>query len=285
MKLSTITGADGGVCLVRLDDLTAIADGFGLAISDPLNQEVLADVVKLLIGVLSSHTTGVIPDRKLGLLQLPHKAPSAGVVFSLQEAGSADPLSLPCFIEEWGVEQIANNYGVGMLELYYQPSEVLSLQKKQVVAEVADYCKYEGIDLILNLQLALSTTSDEAKKLYSETVLESVTELQSQVDLFILPYLDDPLMLATITAELDTPWIAHLPATEYEVVKDQLRVVLDSGAVGAVFGEALWKDIYQLKREDQGIDTAAVTQFLRTQGRDRILELRRIISEAAPVKA
>jgi tagatose-1,6-bisphosphate aldolase len=92
--------------------------------------------------------------------------------------------------------------------------------------------------------------------------------------LFILPPTDS-LTAATITAQLDTPWVMTARGLTYEKYKEQLKICLESGAVGFLAGSVLWADF--LVSIPDFADVASRLQLFKTRVRDRFLELSRLV--------
>jgi len=158
---------------------------------------------------------------------------------------------------------------VAKLELFYNPQEEEARSKKQMVVELYDYCQHEGIAFLLDLVLYLETSKDKYQAQFLELQLDAVQELRQYCDLMALEYPSDALSAVTLTAELDVPWILSGRGVPYETYKEQLRVALESGAVGYMVGSQLLPEKV----------TKDASTFLQTTVRDRAIELNRIATE------
>jgi tagatose-1,6-bisphosphate aldolase len=133
-----------------------------------------------------------------------------------------------------------------------------------------------GIDLILEVK---AFEAKEAGLSVPEVVLRVVEDVRGLAEMVALPWVEDALTAATITAELDVPWLVSWGAAPpntipYELLKDQLRQALESGAAGCLAGEHLWPELQGQQ------DPQSSTAFIHTTLRDRAIELSRLIKEA-----
>jgi tagatose-1,6-bisphosphate aldolase len=252
MRLPTLTSQNGRACILAFDQLPVLTEEI------PQN-EWLAKALK----VLSPYTTGVLLDPVVGLSQVNHKAKGVGVMLSLTSELTENPETLPTFMDDWGVEEVSQNYGVAYLDLWYQPGEAQSLQKKQVVAELSDYCRQESIDFVVRLRQVEGSDNDGQ--------LQALQEFRSQVSAFVLDFPANVLTAATITTELDVPWWVEVNQLEWSQAKEVIRQALESGAAGAILGSGLWTGLT--------IDSQLWQAQLEQEVRDRVIETRRIIDE------
>ncbi len=269
MKVSTLQSAQGGWSILALDDVVSIAGRLGC---DPITQkEALSLLYRQIISVWSQVVSGLLLDPDFGLPHVEHKAKKVGVALRLESTQENDPLALPVIPPDWNAEVIASNYGVVKLGLSYHPSEPAAMQKKQFVAEMLDYCEYLKTELVLDLQLI---TSDQSPQKISEDTITMVQEMRSSAHLMILDAPVDALTAATLTSELDIPWLVRLNQSDYPSAKDTLRQALEAGARGVSIGAAVWSGLPAQPSPDQ------ITAFLQGEGRDRLIEIKRIIDEA-----
>jgi len=196
-----------------------------------------------------------------------------------KKSDAVDPLSLPKLADNWGIEHIANNYAVAKLELYYHPQEAEAMRKKQFVAEIYDYCKYEGIDLLLELMVYHSTQENITQEILLETQLQAAKEFSNSTDLFALEYLGNALSAVTLTAELDVPWVYNAREIDYENFKQNLRVCVDSGARGFLVGDPFWADETAKKLLSDLKKSPEQGEYIKTEMRDKIVESVRIATE------
>ncbi len=278
MTLSALQSASGRYCILELDRLySAVTHGSSLGLVDAQNEQKAKAMAEL-----GASTSGVVLDSSQSFQSLFFKPHDVGLVLSLEQRMDAvDPLALPRIGDGWSLDHIRNNYGVAKLELYYHPGETLALKKKQFVAEIADYCRYIGIAFILQLYVYHTLAdggTDTAKMI--ETQLRSVQEFGRHSDLLAIEYLGDPLAAATITAELDIPWVVTSRQSEYETCKNDLRAALESGASGFMLGDVFVSGASKVASDTSDeFEYAGWEKVIQTTVRDRVLELSRITNE------
>lgn len=269
-----------GYSVVALHQLQPLAEALGLELSQPANQVLLRSVMAELIATTSVPASGLVLHPEIGLPEIIHKQSEAGILLPLQiQTTEMDPLSVPNLDPQWGVEQIANNYALAYLELFYHPAEPQALLKKQMLAELMDYCQYVSIELVVRLRVYSPHGEVLETEVYETARIQAVQELQRMCHLLVLDSPETVLFAATLTAELDIPWLVWLEAPQYEQVKETLRMSVESGAKGFMIGSALWPELSTLRRRDVGADESAIQEYVRTTVRDRVIELSRIVGE------
>lgn len=288
MKISSLRAETGLFNLVEFDDEAKFIEALGLDLRDKNSREIVDDILKSLFSVYSANEddvfagmSGFILDPLFSLnafLDQSHKQISLGLSLDEPQA-EHDPLALPKLINDWGVEQVRNNYATAYLTMYYHPGEGAALKKKQFLAEIYDYCHYEGIELIL--KLIIYTPGDQRFDWdsFRKDQLQALEELRNLAHMFVLQYPNDPLACATLTTQLDVPWLVSDSNLEYEVFKEHLRDSLENGASGFMVGESLFKEIESMRKKDHSPDVEAIIKFIKTRVRDRAIELVRISSE------
>jgi len=270
--------SQSGYSLISLADPLSVAEHAGLSLQQPESEERVSAIITEATKVLAPHTTGVCLAPDVGFSAVVELPKTVGVVFELSDMVRAkDPLTVPVLAQTWGVEQTRNNYGLAKLELYYNPQEEDARSKKQMVIELADYCRHEGIAFIIDLVLYLETAKEKYQAQFLELQLDSIQELQEYCDLILLEYPVDPLSAVTLTAGLDIPWLVSGRGVAYEVFKEQVRVSLESGAQGYVMTSQLLPD--EVPHEQRSSEH--VSNFFATTARDRVIELERIVEEVA----
>jgi len=275
MHIQAISSADGIIGIMALDQLPLLAEQLELDLNNQEHQQLASQLAVQLMKSLSAESTGVIVSPEFNFPAIIHKANNAGLLLSLEERKtSLDPLQIPQLAENWGPEHIKNNYGVCKLELYYHPQEPNALKKRQLAAEIYDYCQYLGIDFLLELKI-FAISNEETEEQQQEAKLRAVTEFRTLCDAMAVSPPQDPLAMVTVTAELDIPWLYANDSLNYEAYKEGMRAALDSGAVGFVVGHSLWAEMPDVK---QGSLEDAFN-FIQTTVRDRLIELRRIAAE------
>lgn len=273
--------------LIEFDDEAKFIDALGLDLRDKgskeISEEILSAQFKAYAGIDSKNFEGVsgfILDPELSLRVFAGQDIDMGIGLNLDEPQAEhDPLSLPNLIPEWGVEQIRNNYAVTVLTMYYHPEEEEALKKKQFLAEIQDYCRYEEIELIV--KLIVYTPGDRKFDWveFRNDQLQAVEELRSLADLFVLQYPNDSLACATLTTKLDVPWLISDDNIDYNEFKERLRDALENGAKGFMVGETLFKEIEGMRKKDHSPDLENILKFINSQARDRAIELVRICRE------
>ena len=265
MRVSAIS-RDGFFSLLALDQITTLSERSGLSFR---NRHEAAELEKLVLGLTQEYSgafSGVVLSPEFGYAALEEKAEQTGVLFPLERRLlDSDPLSLPILLPGWGVEAVRGNYGVAKLELCYNPGEKEAAAKRQFVAEIYDYCQHEGIDLVLELLLYIESTPSQYSQLFPELQLQAVQDFRRSCSVMALEYPFTALSAVTVTAQLDIPWILTARDTPYDVFKEQLRTVLESGGKG-------FMGIEQFLGEGK--------ELMTPTGRDRVLELTRIVAEA-----
>lgn len=288
MKISSLRAETGLYNLVEFDDEAKFIDALGLDLRDQSGREIVDDILKALFSVYLAKEdeiffgmSGFILDPIFSLKAFSSQSENQiSLGLSLDEPMSErDPLALPKLINDWGVEQIRNNYAVAYLTMYYHPNEDAALKKKQFLAEIYDYCHYEGIELIV--KLVIYTPGDQRFEWenFRKDQLQALEELRNLAHLFVLQYPNDPLACATLTTQLDVPWLVSDSNLDYELFKEHLRDSLENGASGFMIGESLFKEIEGMRKKDHSPDTEAILKFIKTRVRDRAIELVRISSE------
>ncbi len=274
MTLSALQATSGKYTLLEFDRPFGLALAAGEPASVPPSDQ-LKELISKAANELFSPVSGVVLDSRYTYNTINQKPHEAGVVFSLEDqTESLDPLSLPHLADNWGVEYVRNNYGVAKLELYYHPAEELAHKKQQFVAEIKDFCVYQHIDLILQLFVYHPMSELPEAAILQETQLLSVHDFARSCDMLAIEYLGDPLNAATITADIDIPWILTSRSTNYEATKNDLRAALESGAQGFMLGDVFWPSV---SAKQQSVEQALVG--VQTTSRDRLLELSRIVNE------
>jgi tagatose-1,6-bisphosphate aldolase len=266
MILSALKSKKGSFNIIELDYAPVLASKLGLDLNFPDNIEILNQVLSKITKVVGEKASAVVLDPVYSLFLL-EKLGDLGLVLRLeQESEATDPLIVSKLIPNWGVENIKNNYGVVKLELFYHPSEENALQKKQLVAEIHDYCFQEKTKFLIKLNIYTPANEKPDAIKFQEAQLQAINELGSSCDCLALQYPQDPLNCATITSELDVPWILFANDMEYEQYKEFLRTSLENGAQGFMISDILW----------QGMTLENIDSFVKTTLRDRLIEITRI---------
>ncbi len=288
MKSSALQSTAGFYSLLELDQTVHLVEELGLDLKVQGGLEQLQLVLQTLITQLSPLPSAVIADPNYSfslMMDDLEKGLALRLEKVLPQTKLQPPQVVPTLANDWGVPEVANNYAVAKLGLWYHPAEEKALEKKKLVAELASYCQQLGIDLLLKLQIYHQPDETKEKIVFQEAQLAAIQELRSMVQLLVLQYPGDALACATLTAELDQPWLVYLSSQEqsdYQQGKQALRTALENGAQGFLGGDFFWQEIKTLREDDQSPDLAAIQKFIETQSRDRLLEFVRITDEAKP---
>ena len=282
-------------CLLELDYTPKLAELLGLDVNMENNIQLLEEITQKLATVAQNHVTGLVLDPVYSFsAQLPSttnnkplttnpKLLTTTIPATLLRLGylatEVDPLALPILINNWGIENIKNNYATAKLEILYHPDEDKALEKKQLVAEVYDHCQYEKIPFLLKLVVYTPAEEEFNQVSFQEAQLTAVQEFRDTCDVLALQHPQDALASATLTAELDIPWLFVAEGASYDDYKEMLRTSLENGAKGFLVGSVLWQEFAQLRLEDKSPDIEAINKFIETTFRDRLIELRRIVEE------
>lgn len=277
MNLAAISSESHMLSLLGFDQLLPMARALGLSVSDPRQTLQLEQVIFELMKQYSEYSSGVILSPEIGYRAITKKSENSGPLFCLERRLlDPDPLSIPLLMSNWNVEVVRQNYGVAKLELFYNPSEIEAPTKRQMVIELYDYCQHHRIDFLLELIVYIEATEKEYKNTFQQLQLEAIQDLRNYCSVMALEYPLDALGAVTVTAELDVPWILSARSTPYDEFKENLRMVLESGAKGCM-------GIEQFLPESHGgtFNPDDFIKFTQTIGKDRIIEVSRIVEEAA----
>ena len=284
MQLANLQTDQGFYALLGIDQIEDLALLFGLDWQDRQTAYQLEALIEIIFSNLATSASAVIfdPRHYLSILTRDERlAAATNCLFrlQLQPAGKLDLLQI---LPDWGVEFVRNNYGVAQLTFYYHPQEKMALEKKKFLAEIFDFCHFEGVDLAVDLRIISPDGQKVHPDVLPEIQLAALQELRRLADLWILQYPGNSLAAATITAELDNDWLLTPDGEKsYQKFKENLRDSLDNGAKGFVARQLLWSEAGNLRNQDQTISFDRLDNFFQTTIRDRMIELRRIVDEAA----
>ncbi len=217
--------------------------------------------------------SGIILGPEIGFSALEEKAAQTGLLLSLEK--QTDLLlvnEMPRVFPQWGVTHVKNNYGILFTKLFYHPRGELVREKQRLLAELKDACQYEGIANVLSLSLYPPAGQPANQEAFQESQLIAAREFQTLVDMLVLEYPHTALAAATLTAGLDVPWLVVDRVQDYLHLKTALRTSLEAGASGLVLGAG--NLFTEMNPADGEFD-----KYLKTEVRDRLLEINRIIEE------
>lgn len=290
MLLQSVQNTSHQFCLLQLEQAHGLAEICKINLGEAGQKDLITDLYSRMMAVLSPSVSGVIVSPEYSFSSIQKKDSHTGLLINLEKSvDSVDPMSLPPLIPNWGVEHIRNNYALAKLELYYHPNEHEAIRKKQLVAELYEYCQLLDIDFLLELKLFPPQENLDNISSMREAQVMAIEDFRNQCSIIALEFPGDTLSAVTITAELDIPWLmtsgiykfvdgGH--ANDYEQFKENLRIALDSGARGFMAGNLIWKDIFEKMTEEKWRDE--FPELLVTKVRDRVIELCRITNEANP---
>jgi tagatose-1,6-bisphosphate aldolase len=280
MNLPSIQNQHQVYSLLELDQAPRLAESLSLDLSLDSNVQLITQLLKHIITATSQHVSGLVIDPIYSLEPSQHKAKQAGLLSRLSVLrDEVDPLAVPSLFPNWSIADISNNYALAKLELYYHPQEEQALAKKQLVAELADYCQYQQIDFLLKLIIYTPADQEFSSEVFQQDQLQAVQEFRNLADIIALQYPRGPLATATVTAELDIPWLLFARNEEYNNFKELLRISLENGAKGFLAGQSFWYDLAQFRQAKDKLDFAQIKQYINTDLRDRVLEAARIVDE------
>ncbi|HOZ02885.1 MAG TPA: hypothetical protein PKX78_00135 [Candidatus Woesebacteria bacterium] len=284
MHLTALQSESGGYNLLDLSQIYQLADKFGLALTQEEHIQHLAWIIEYVAATVSSEASGLLLGPELGFQAVQKKAADTGLVLAIEKQSELlSPNEMPKLYPHWGIEQVRNNYGVAYFRFFYHPDEPLAQQKKQLAAELYDYSQYEGIEMIIELALSDAQSQLKTDDSFAETQLFAAKEFQPLTDLLALEYPKSSLACATLTAQLDIPWILVDGKQDYPQFKEYLRIALESGASGCLTHLISWLNLPKLKLYgDPNKTTAAwatLEKYIQTELRDRLIEITRIVNE------
>lgn len=291
-SLSALHSSAGLITLLQLDVASQLAQVLGLELGVEQNDRLIKTILTQLTEKVSEHASGVVldPIYSLPVWQRHSSQPSSKSLAPTHSVQSKpwvlrldEPIAgaeLPKLIPNWGVEEIAQNYALATLELWYDPTEPQAVTKKQLVAELYHHCHLQNTELLIKLHVTTLAPPEKMLEL-QEAQLTAIQELRSVAHALLLDFPGSALAAATISAELDIPWLLNLEASTYEEAKNQLRAALENGAQGCVVGQQLWRELSGFAQPANGVDVEAVSGFISTTVRDRLIEIRRIVDETA----
>lgn len=271
MQLPAISRQRRLFSILALDDIAELSQILSLDLSLQDNLFFLSKLLYLLVE-LSQEVSGLVVDPIYSLPMINHKAKNTGVLIRLEQHQYPVTQAIPQLFPNFSLLEVKNNYALVKLAIDYQAHEEQALTKKQLLAEIRDYSQSLKIDFLLKLDANFDN---------QDILLSTVQEVQSFADVLVLKDIDDPLLAATISSELDIPWLlsADPQSTSYDQFKNHYRVAVENGAKGFYLGNFLWQSLAQFRQENQEFDWLALENCVRTNLRDQIIELNRITEE------
>jgi tagatose-1,6-bisphosphate aldolase len=273
MQLSAISNQRQLFGILAFDDVLALSEVLSLDLSLTDNLSFLEQIFLLLLE-LSQEATGLVVDPIYSLALLSHKPKNVGALIRLEQHQTIESQAIPQLFPNFSLLEIKNNYALAKLGFNYQSHEEQALTKKQLLAEIKDYSQSLEIDFLLKLNSNFDN---------QEVFLNSIQELHSFTDILVLEGISDPLLAATISSEIDIPWLLSADNQKnlsYEKFKESFRIAMENGAKGFYLGNFLWRELAQYRQTNQEFDWKAMQNFVRSTLRDRVIELSRIAEES-----
>lgn len=295
MRTAHLTNPHGLLAIIELDNNVQLAELLGLDLSLADNVQIL-EQIHTYLAALHTQATGVILDPIYSFHLLGSGQLQKGVCLRLEQDRPLVDDGMPSLFPNFSLEEVKNNYALVKLALTYHPQESQAIAKKQLLSEISSYSKSLGIDFLLKLRvpvLSVSEENDESGEAgapvqvsdHATQQLEAVQELRALANILVLDCPSDPLAVATISSELDIPWLVTADATtSYEDFKARFRMAMENGASGYCLGNLLFQELAQFRATDQSIDLIALKNHVDTVLRDRLIELNRIASEGMEMR-
>ena len=274
MQLPAISRQRQLFSILALDDIIDLAGILSLDLALDDNLHFLTQVLHLLLE-LSQEASAVVFDPIYSLPLIAQKAKHTGALIRLEQHQQVEAQVIPQLFPNFSLIEIKNNYALAKLALSYQAHEAQALVKKQLLAEIRDYSQSLKIDFLLKL---------EADYDNQEVFLSTIQEVQPFTDILVLEGINDPLLAATVSSEVDIPWLLsadHQQSLSYAQFKNSFRIAMENGARGFYLGNFLWRELARFRQDNQEFDWPALQNFVRTNVRDQIIELNRIADELA----
>lgn len=283
MTLSTIQTSSGMFTIAPFDHRGSLAQSLGIDISSDEGKQVMQQLKTYFMQLFSPLCSGVLVDPEFGFPTLDYKADSSGLILTLESSGYNDEkTAVPTLMPNWGVEGVKNNYAVAKLLVYYHPQEQHAEQKQKLVMELAASCRKEDVPFLLEPVIFHPSGKGELTKAeFQDAQLQACQELQPYCDILKIQYPGDALACATMTAEMDVPWILLSRGMNYEEFREALRIALENGAKGFAAGRSVWQEISTFKQPNGQPDLSAIYAFLQTTGVTRMRELIALTEAAA----
>lgn len=269
--------------IAPFDHRGSLATALGLDLKTAAGRKTLTQLKILFMQNFSPYCSGVLVDPEYGFPSIEYKADRCGLILTLESSGYSDEKTdVPVLMQNWGVEAVKNNYAVAKLLVYYHPQEANAQLKRKLVMELGDSCRRQGVAFLVEPVLfSLNQKVEMTLPEFQEAQLQTCQEFQPHCDILKLQYPGDALGCATITAELDVPWILLSRGLHHDDFKEALKVSLENGCKGFAAGRSVWQEIAEHKNEDGSLNMVAVQQFLETTATERIKELIAMTEAAA----
>ncbi|MBP7876247.1 hypothetical protein KA012_04605 [Candidatus Woesebacteria bacterium] len=278
MRLSAITGQHQQLTILGLDQPLMLAEQMGIVLENDAGRAQLESALLEIVAAYTPLVTGVLLSPELGYAAIPKISSGAGLLFCLEKTlTESDPLSIPILQNNWNIEYVRNNYAMAKLALFARSDEAELITKLELVNELYDSCRYEGIDYML--EILVTDGRRLGTEAFQEQQLRLIRLFRQQSDIAALEYPRTALGCLTATAQLGAPWImVESEKTEYSEAKEELRNALAGGALGLLIRNSVFPSFKRGEFSMEGLRS-----YLKQEGRDRLLELARICEESVGV--
>ena len=156
----------------------------------------------------------------------------------------------------------------------FVPGEPNAAQKKKLIIELGEYCRHEDVPFLLEPVIFNPFGKEELSMSdFQEAQLITAQEFQQSCDILKIQYPGDALACATMTAELDIPWILLSRGMTYDKFKEATKIGLENGCKGFAAGRSVWQEISKIRRPDDLPDLEKIEAFLNTTAKERMIEL------------
>lgn len=283
MNLSTIARPDGFFTISAFDHRGSLAKMFGIDQTDPEAGPLLTQLKILFMKAFSDLSSGVLVDPLYGFPAVDIKDENCGLLLSLESSGYTDEKSaVPTLIPNWSVRHVKNNYAVAKILVYFHPQDKNADAKRKLLQELYQFCQHEDIAFLIE-PIIFNPNGSEAldKAEFQEIQLQTCQEFQRYCDILKIEYPGDALSCATLTAELDVPWIVLSRGVSFDEFVVAVQTSLESGAKGFAVGRAIWQEIGEMRHAETVADYQKIEEFLMTIGRERLQQLLELVNQTA----
>ena len=258
---------EGIFCILALDHRRVVQDAFREA---PGGQFPAAVLFKIeVVSALAPAVTAVLLDPHYGagpMLADGSLPGGLGLVVSVEKSGYEGPSTdrLSRLSPDWDVAKI-KRMGASAVKLlvYYHPDSPRAAAMRELVADVAEDCRYYDLSLFLEpMSYTREAGARPTPRERQEVVVRTAAELSPLgADILKMEFPTDVEQEQDETAwmqacsELDSaaaiPWVLLSAAVDYQIFLRQATIACEAGASGILAGRAIWKDALSLGEEER----------------------------------
>ena len=264
MKIKHLSNNNGKYIILKLDIASQLAQILDLDLKKEDDSHLIQTILMKIEQAFSPYLTGLILDPIYGYNLVNSRSSNMGLALTVDSPikTKVNEFDLPEFIPDWDLVSIANHYACAEVSLRYHPQNSSALKKKKVISELHSSAKMNSVDFILNLEL-VAKNGIEVETEFDQYVLESVWEFKKNCELIILPFIYKALDRATITAEIDIPWLVNPRSTDSNQFYDRVQLSNEAGGAGVVIDNYFFHDLFQLgKTEKYGLDVFSIEKYI-----------------------